>query len=95
MVEVKGSTDVRAADRNIAALASDGLYRTDHHLAVAQGRPHRAVTRRRSWPPMCAGWKPCAGLASWARGRRAMEGAGRPARQGRYDAQRLGGVAVG
>ncbi len=66
VVEVKGSTDVRAADRNIAALASDGLYRTDHHLAVAQGRPHRAVTRRRSWPPMCAGWKPCAGLASWS-----------------------------
>jgi len=31
----------RVADRNIAALASDGLYRTDRHLAVAQG-PGRA-----------------------------------------------------
>lgn len=38
VVEVKGATDVRAADRNIAALAVSGLYRTDHHLAVAQGQ---------------------------------------------------------
>ncbi|MDI3492107.1 MAG: hypothetical protein PWP11_3385 [Thauera sp.] len=38
VVEVKGSADVRAADRNIAALASGGLYRTDHHLAVARGQ---------------------------------------------------------
>lgn len=37
VVEVKGSADVRVADRNIAALAVDGVYRTDHHLAVAQG----------------------------------------------------------
>ncbi|MCT8875903.1 relaxase/mobilization nuclease and DUF3363 domain-containing protein [Shewanella xiamenensis] len=38
VVEVKGSTDVRAADRNITALSADGIYRTDHHLAVAQGQ---------------------------------------------------------
>lgn len=38
VVEVKGSADVRAADRNIAALAVDGVYRTDRHLAVAQGQ---------------------------------------------------------
>ncbi|MFX9446655.1 DUF3363 domain-containing protein, partial [Acinetobacter baumannii] len=38
VVEVKGATDVRAADSNIAALAVDGVYRTDHHLAVAQCR---------------------------------------------------------
>ena len=38
VVEVKGSADVRTADRNIAALAIDGVYRTDHHLAVAQGQ---------------------------------------------------------
>ena len=37
VVEVKGSADVRVADRNIAALAVDGVYRTEHHLAVAQG----------------------------------------------------------
>src|SRR5260221_12269150 len=38
VVEVKGSADVRAADKNIAVLASDGLYRTDHHLAITQGQ---------------------------------------------------------
>lgn len=38
MVELKGSADLRAADRNIAALAADGIYRTDHHLALAQGQ---------------------------------------------------------
>jgi type IV secretory pathway VirD2 relaxase len=37
VVEVKGAADVRAADRSIGALAVDGVYRTDHHLAVAQG----------------------------------------------------------
>ena len=37
VVEVKGSTHVRAADRNVAALAGEGVYRTDHHLAVVQG----------------------------------------------------------
>ena len=38
VVEVKGSADVRTADKTIAALATDGLYRTDHHLAIAQGQ---------------------------------------------------------
>lgn len=38
VVEVKGSAEVRVADRSIAALAVDGVYRTDHHLAVAQGQ---------------------------------------------------------
>ncbi|NWE28044.1 relaxase/mobilization nuclease domain-containing protein [Pseudomonas gingeri] len=38
VVEVKSAADVRAADRNIAALAVDGIYRTDHHLAAAQGQ---------------------------------------------------------
>ena len=35
---MQGYAEVRIADRNITALASDGLYRTDHHLAVAQGQ---------------------------------------------------------
>lgn len=38
VVEVKGAADVRAADRNITALTVDGVYRTDHHLAVVQGQ---------------------------------------------------------
>ena len=38
VVEVKDSPKVRAADRNIAALSVTGIYRTDHHLALAQGQ---------------------------------------------------------
>ncbi|MEZ5661309.1 MAG: DUF3363 domain-containing protein [Burkholderiaceae bacterium] len=38
VVEVKGSAEIRAADKTIAAMASNGLYRTDHHLAIAQGQ---------------------------------------------------------
>ena len=43
VVEARGAGEVRAADRNIAALATDGLYRTDHHLTVvkAQAAPGR------------------------------------------------------
>ena len=37
VVEVKGAVAARAADRNIASLAVDGVYRADHHSAVAQG----------------------------------------------------------
>jgi len=36
IAEVKGLTEVRAADRNISALAVEGVYRTDHHLVIAQ-----------------------------------------------------------
>ena len=38
VVEVRGSAEVRADDKNIAAQASDGLYRTDHHLATLRSR---------------------------------------------------------
>lgn len=38
IVEVKGSGGVRTSDRNIAALAVNGLYRTEYHLAVAQSQ---------------------------------------------------------
>ncbi|MDX4953652.1 relaxase/mobilization nuclease and DUF3363 domain-containing protein [Delftia acidovorans] len=40
VVEVKGSAAVRAADKTIAALAVDGIYRPDHHLAVARTQPY-------------------------------------------------------
>jgi type IV secretory pathway VirD2 relaxase len=49
VVEVRGAADVRSADGNISALAIDGVYRTDHHLAVAQAQttsdrdPHEVV----------------------------------------------------
>lgn len=37
VVEVRGASGVRAADRTVAALAVDGIYRTEHHRAVAKG----------------------------------------------------------
>lgn len=97
VVEVKGAADMRAADRNIAALAVDGVYRTDHHLAVAQGQ----VTANRD---------PREVVAAHVRRLEALRRAGIVEREaegvwrvpsdlterGReYDAQRLGGgVAV-
>ena len=38
VVEVKGSTDMRKADQNIASLSAAGIYRADHHLALAQSQ---------------------------------------------------------
>jgi type IV secretory pathway VirD2 relaxase len=38
VVEIKGSPDVRAADKNIVALAADGIYSADRHLAVARAQ---------------------------------------------------------
>lgn len=38
VVEVKDSAAIRSADKTIAALAVNGLYRTDHHLAIAQAQ---------------------------------------------------------
>ena len=97
VVEVKRSTNVRVADRNIAALAVDGVYRTDHHLAVAQ----------REAPPdsdprevVAAHVRRLEALRRAGIVEREAEGVWRVpgdlAEQGRqYDAQRLGGgVAV-
>ncbi|WP_227459604.1 relaxase/mobilization nuclease and DUF3363 domain-containing protein [Cupriavidus pauculus] len=96
VVQVRGSAEVRAADRNIAALASDGLYRADHHLAIEQGRAK-------------AGRDPQEVVAAHVRRLEALRRAGIVERvadglwkvpddlaeRGRqYDAQRLGGVAV-
>lgn len=96
VVEVRGSAEVRAADRNIAALASNGLYRTDHHLTIAQGQAQ-------------AGRDPHEVVAAHVRRLEALRRAGiveriaeglwkvpddLPERGRQYDAQRLGGVAV-
>jgi type IV secretory pathway VirD2 relaxase len=96
VVEVKGSADVRAADRNIAAMVSDGLYRTNHHLAVAQGQ-------------VVPGRDPQEVVAAHVRRLEALRRAGIVERvaaglwkvpddlteRGRqYDTRRLGGVAV-
>ncbi|MDP2141391.1 MAG: relaxase/mobilization nuclease and DUF3363 domain-containing protein [Gammaproteobacteria bacterium] len=96
VVEVKGSAGVRAADRTIAELATDGLYRTDQHLPHAKaqavpgrnpadvvvGHVHRLEALRR------------AGIVE-----RLAEGvwqvpADLPEQGRQYDAQRAGGVAV-
>ncbi|MFF6656533.1 relaxase/mobilization nuclease domain-containing protein [Pseudomonas aeruginosa] len=96
VVEVRGSAEVRAVDKNITALASDGLYRTDHHLAIEKGRAR-------------AGSDPQEVIAAHLRRLEALRRAGVVERvaeglwkvpedlaeRGReYDTQRLGGVAV-
>lgn len=97
VVEVKGAADVRAADRNIAALAADGVYRTDHHLAVAQGR---ASQDRDPREVVVAHVRRLEALRRAGIVERAAEGVWRvpgdlTERGRQYDAQRLGGgVAV-
>ncbi|GKX47833.1 relaxase/mobilization nuclease domain-containing protein [Pectobacterium carotovorum] len=96
VVEVKGSADVRAADKNIAALASDGLYRTDHHLLIEQGR---AKPDRDPQEVVAAHVRRLEALRRAGIVVRVAEGLWKVpdnlAERGRqYDAQRLGGVAV-
>ncbi|MBG5775766.1 relaxase/mobilization nuclease and DUF3363 domain-containing protein [Pseudomonas aeruginosa] len=96
VVEVKGSADVRAADKNIAALASDGLYRADHHLAIEQGR---AKPGRDPQEVLAAHVRRLEALRRAGIVERVAEGLWKVpddlAERGRqYDAQRLGGVAV-
>lgn len=96
VVEVRGSAEVRAADRNIAALASDGLYRTDHHLAVAQGQ---AQAGRDPQEVVAAHVRRLEALRRAGIVERVAEGLWKvpddlPERGRQYDAQRLGGVAL-
>ena len=96
VVEAKGSANVRAADRNIAALASDGLYRTDHHLAVAHGQ---AAPGRDPQEVVAAHVRRLEALRRAGIVERVAEGLWKvpgdlPEQGRRYDAQRLGGVAV-
>ena len=96
VVEVKGSADMRAADKNIAALASAGLYRTDHHLAVAQGQ---AMPGRDPQEVVAAQVRRLEALRRAGIVERVAEGLWKvpddlPERGRQYDAQRLGGVTV-
>jgi type IV secretory pathway VirD2 relaxase len=93
VVEVKGSADVRVADRNITALAIDGVYRTDHHLALAQGQ---ATPNRNPGEVVAAHVRRLEALRRAGIVEREAEGVWRVpgdlAERGRhYDAQRLGG----
>lgn len=96
VVEVKGSADVCAADRNIAALANDGLYRSDHLPTIEQGR---AKAGRDPQEVVAAHIRRLEALRRAGIVERVAEGLWKVppdlAERGRqYDAQRLGGVAV-
>lgn len=96
VVEVRGSAEARVADKNIATLASDGLYRTDHHLAIEQGR---AKAGRDTQEVVAAHVRRLEALRRAGIVERVAEGLWKVpedlAERGRqYDAQRLGGVAV-
>ena len=96
VVEVKGSADVRTADKNIAALVSDGLYRADHHLTIEQGR---AKSGRVPQEVVAAHVRRLEALRRAGIVERVADGLWKVpddlAERGRqYDAQRLGGVAV-
>ncbi|WP_459203664.1 relaxase/mobilization nuclease domain-containing protein [Ralstonia pseudosolanacearum] len=97
VVEVKGVADVRASDRNITALAVDGVYRTDRHLALAQGQ---ATPDRDPREVVAAHVRRLEALRRAGIVEREAEGVwripGDLAERGRqYDMQRLGGgVAV-
>lgn len=96
VVEVKGSASVRAADRTIAALAADGVYRTDHHLMVAKAQ---AVPGRDPSEVVAAHVRRLEALRRAGIVERLTEGVWQvptdlPERGRQYDAQRAGGVAV-
>jgi type IV secretory pathway VirD2 relaxase len=96
VVEVKGLAGVRAADKTIVALATDGLYRTDHHLAVAKAK---ATPGRDPNDMVAAHVRRLEALRSAGIVERLAEGVWRvpadlPERGRRYDAQRAGSVVV-
>jgi type IV secretory pathway VirD2 relaxase len=96
VVEAHGSADIRTADKNIAALAVDGLYRPDHHLAMTKAQ---ATRDRDPVEVVNAHVRRLEALRRAGIVERMAEGVWRvPAdlpEQGRqYDAQRLGGMSV-
>lgn len=96
VVEIKGSNAVRAADKTIAALAVDGIYRTDHHLAITKAQPHPDRDPREV---VDAHVRRLEALRRAGLVERQTEGVWKvpqdlPERGRQYDAQRLGGVAV-
>ena len=96
VVEVKGSAAVRAADKTIAAMAADGIYRTDHHLAIAKAQPH---PDRDPHEVVNAHVRRLESLRSAGLVERLAEGVWKvpndlPEQGRQYDTQRLGGMAV-
>jgi type IV secretory pathway VirD2 relaxase len=96
LVEVRGSAEARAADRTIATLAVDGVYRTDHHLSLAKAR---ATPGRAPGEIVDAHVRRLEALRRVGIVERIAEGIWQVpvdlhARGLQYDAQRLGGVSV-
>ncbi|TBR11803.1 MAG: DUF3363 domain-containing protein [Rugosibacter sp.] len=96
VVEARGSANVRAADKNVAALAVDGLYRTDHHLALAKAQ---TTPERDPKEVVDAHVRRLEALRRAGIVERVADDVWRvptdlPERGRRYDAQRLDGVAV-
>jgi type IV secretory pathway VirD2 relaxase len=96
VVEARGSAAIRAADQTIASLTTDGLYRTDHHLALVRAR---ATRDRDPVEVVNAHVRRLEALRRAGIVERVTEGVWRVptdlSEQGRqYDAQRLGGVSV-
>lgn len=96
VVEIKGSAAVRAADKTIAAMAADGIYRTDHHLAIAKAQPH---PDRDPYDVVDAHVRRLEALRSAGLVERLAEGVWKvpndlPEQGRQYDTQRLGGMAV-
>ncbi len=100
VVEARGSADIRAADKNIAAVVADGLYRTDHHLAIAKTQALSQPTSERDPREVVdAHVRRLEALRRAGIVERMAEGVWRvpgdlPEQGRQYDAQRLGGVAV-
>ena len=96
VVEARGSAEIRAADKNIAALAVDGLYRTDHHLKMSTAQ---ATSTHDPKEVVDAHVRRLEALRRAGIVERVAEGVWRvptdlPERGRQYDAQRLGGVSV-
>ncbi|XOB93150.1 DUF3363 domain-containing protein [Pseudomonadota bacterium 24LQ007] len=96
VVEIKGSNAPRAADETITAMTVDGIYRTDHHLAVAKAQPH---PERDPGEVVKAHVRRLEALRRAGLVERQIEGVWHvpqdlPERGRQYDVQRLGGVAV-
>ncbi|HWS25775.1 MAG TPA: relaxase/mobilization nuclease and DUF3363 domain-containing protein [Xanthomonadales bacterium] len=96
VVEARGSAEIRASDKNIAALAVDGLYRTDHHLTMATAQ---ATPTHDPKEVVDAHVRRLEALRRAGIVERVAEGVWRvptdlPERGRQYDAQRLGGVSV-
>ncbi|NKQ12120.1 type VI secretion protein [Stutzerimonas zhaodongensis] len=96
VVDVRGSAEIRETDRTIAGLAADGLYRSDHHLAIIRGQ---AKGNRDPQEQVAAHVRRLEALRRAGIVERVADGlwkvpADLPERGRQYDAKRLGEAAV-